>query len=224
MRLLHIKRRTRQLAVQQIPLVALLILGHQPAILQLHTLAVFRHRQLRASHQHQRVILQLFAADAGEGGVELREDPLRLGFAVVLQAGAGGIVNQSVAVLPEKSAPGLLAGGIHRALHRRQRVGVLQQPEPLAGHLRVGLLAGADQPHQLPVKALHKALIEARRNGAKRLFRQHRQHAAVHPRLRQQRQQHAQHHQAGEPPQQREASAVTVQQIVGVRHRSVALA
>ena len=40
--------------------------------LQLHPLAAFRHRQLRAAHQHQRIVLQFFAADAGKGRIELR--------------------------------------------------------------------------------------------------------------------------------------------------------
>ena len=57
--------------MQQIPEVALGIFGHQPAILQLHPLAAFRHRQLRAAHQHQRIVLQFFAADAGKCRIEL---------------------------------------------------------------------------------------------------------------------------------------------------------
>jgi predicted exporter len=34
-------------------------------------LPVLRQGELRAAHQHQRIVLQLFTADAGEGGVEL---------------------------------------------------------------------------------------------------------------------------------------------------------
>ena len=83
-RLLHIKRRTGQLAMQQVPVVALFILGHQPAVHQPQALAVFGHCQLRAAHQHQRVVLQLFAADTGKSRVELGKYPLRLRFTAVL--------------------------------------------------------------------------------------------------------------------------------------------
>lgn len=107
--------------MDQIPVISLLITGHQPAVFELQTLAVLRHRQLRAAHQHQRIVLQLFAADAGKGGVELGEDPLRLRRAAVLQASAGGIIDKPVAVLPEKGSPRLLAGGIHWAFHVRER-------------------------------------------------------------------------------------------------------
>ena len=186
--------------MDQIPVVSLLILGHQPAIFELQTLAVLRHRQLRAAHQHQRIVLQLFAADAGEGGVELGEDPLRLRRAAVLQAGAGSIIDKPVAVLPEKCSPGLLAGGIHRAFHLCESVRLLKESEPFACRLRTGLLAGAHQPDYLPVQPLHKAIVQGRGNRAKGLLRQHRQHAAVDPRLRQQRQQNAQHQQAGAAP------------------------
>ncbi len=115
--LLHIKRRTGQFAVQQIPVIAGIVFGHQPAVHQPQLLAVLRQRQLRAAHQHQRIVLQLFAADARKGGVKLGQDPLGLRLATALQARAGGRVNQAVAVLPEKFSPGLLPGGIHRPFY-----------------------------------------------------------------------------------------------------------
>ena len=162
--MLHIKRRTGQLAVQQIPVVPLLILSDQPAVHQPQTLAVFRHRQLRTAHQHQRIVLQLFTAHPGEGGIQLRQNPLRLRVAAVLQTSAGGLIDQAVAMLPEKGAPCLLAVGVHRAFDVRQRVGFLQQREPVARHLRIGLFTRAYQPDQLLVEALHETVVQARRN------------------------------------------------------------
>ena len=129
--------------------------------------------------------MQLFAADAGKGGVELGEDPLRLRRAAVLQASAGGIIDKPVAVLPEKGSPRLLAGGIHWAFHVRESVRLLKESEPFACRLRTGLLAGAHQPDYLPVQPLHKAIVQGRGNSAKGLLRQHRQYAAVDLRLRQ---------------------------------------
>ncbi len=56
-RLLHIKRRSGQFAVQQIPVIPLAVLRHQPAVHQAQPLTVFRHRQLRSARQHQRIVL-----------------------------------------------------------------------------------------------------------------------------------------------------------------------
>ncbi|SAI94527.1 Uncharacterised protein [Enterobacter cloacae] len=125
--LLHIKRRARQLAVQQIPVVPGRVFCHQPAVHQLHLLAVFRQCELRAAHQHQRIVLQLLAAHAGKGGVELGQDPLGLCLTAVLQAGAGGRIDQAIAVLPEEISPGLLPGGIQRTFYDTQRLAALQQ-------------------------------------------------------------------------------------------------
>ena len=127
MGLLHIERRACQLAVQQIPVVPGLIFCHQPAVHQLHLLAVLRQRELRAAHQHQRIVLQLLAAHAGKGGIELGQDPLGLRFTAVLQAGAGGRIDQAIAVLPEEISPGLLPGGVQRTFYDIQRLAALQQ-------------------------------------------------------------------------------------------------
>ncbi|MNB79958.1 hypothetical protein D3C75_267080 [compost metagenome] len=206
--------------MQQIPVITGLIFRHQPAVHQPQLLAVLRKRQLRATHQHQRVVLQLFAADAGEGRIELGQNPLRLRFTAVLQARAGSRVDQTVTVLPEKFSPRLLPGSVHRAFDLIQRRRALQQGQPLLCHLRIGFFAGADQPHQLAVEALHKAVVQRRGDRPEGLFGQHRQHAAVQPCTGQERQQHPQQDQAGQQPQQRRTAAVMVRQSVGVRHRS----
>ena len=103
-------------------------------------------------------------------------------------------------MLPEKGPPGLLIIGIHWAFDVCQRFRGLQQTQPVAGHLRIGLFTGADQPDQLAVKALHKTVVQAGRDCAKRLLRQHRQYAAVEPGLRQQRQQRARQEKADDGP------------------------
>ena len=71
--------------------------------------------------------MQLLAAHAGKGGVELGQDPLSLRFTAVLQAGAGGRIDQAIAVLPEEISPGLLPGGIQRTFYDTQRLAALQQ-------------------------------------------------------------------------------------------------
>ena len=114
--------------------------------------------------------MQLLTAYPGERRIKLGEDPLRLRFAAVLQARAGVGVNQAVAVLPEKRSPRLLAGGIHWPFNVAERSGFLQQRQPLLSHPGISLFTGADQPHQLAVQTLHKAVIQRWGNIAHRLF------------------------------------------------------
>lgn len=122
---------------------------------------------------------QLHTADAGKGGIKLRQHPIGLSIAALLQTLAGGEVNQSVAMFKGKTAPRLLLLRVYRPIDLfqfRQRSQLLQ---PAFSHRRVGLISRRHQPHHLPVEPLHEPLLKFRRRVAHRLARQQRQHAAV---------------------------------------------
>ncbi len=136
MTLLHTESVIRQFSVQEIPLPPLRIAHRQPAVVQRQTSGILRQRQLRPPHQHQRIALQLFAADTRKCREELRQQPLRLRPAAVLQAAARRLVDQAITVLPGKPAPRLLLPGIKVALHLpevRQRAQLRLPPGRDAG-------------------------------------------------------------------------------------------
>lgn len=107
--------------MDQIPAASVVIPRGEPAVVERHATAVLLLRQLRAPHQQQGIIGELFATDTGKGRVHLSEYPLALCLRTFLQPLTRGVVQQGIAVMKEKLPPLLLVLRIHWPFDLTQR-------------------------------------------------------------------------------------------------------